>query len=591
MKVRALTKKMTSLAASLAVAASLLAAPLTASAAVANPAPAANISFTFDDGYTSALTQAAPTLAKYGLTGTDYVITRCVGMTKAPNTCRAGTDDTYMTWAQINTLRNTYGWEIGSHSHTHPYLASKDASDGQPNVLTKTQVINELTQSKSALAAQGINATSFSSPYGDYNMTTLAEVAKLYTTHRGFADVNNNIWPHNDYLLNNFQVQAGVSVAQVKTKIDQAIANKTWLVLTFHDIKTNPSNDPDEYEYSTSNLDQIAAYVKSKQSAGLLKSVNVSQGPVTSDTNLLANSSFNSGIAGGWRTDGTTNITADSANNGSYPDAAKSVKLTSTTKNTHLFSPKVNVSSANNYMLKTFLNVQKITSGSVGFYIDEYDAAGNWISGQYKKSEPSVYVESLNFTYQPTNAAVRSASLQVIVPANSGMVAYLDNVQWFSLTNVPVPPVTNLMPNGNFDAGIANGWTTDKATAITKDAAGNGSPANPVNSIKMVAANAHAHLFSPKVALDATKTYNYSTYVNIKQLASGEIGFYIDEYDAAGNWISGQYKTGVRSVGVGTVSFSYQPSSSNVKTSSLQIILVGNSGITGYVDDVQLIAL
>src|ERR1051325_8720864 len=93
--------------------------PMQAYAAGQSPAPAAKVSFTFDDGYTSALTQAAPTLAKYGISGTNYIITGCVGMTTAPNTCRADTDKTYMTWDQIIQLKNTYGWDIGSHTVNH----------------------------------------------------------------------------------------------------------------------------------------------------------------------------------------------------------------------------------------------------------------------------------------------------------------------------------------------------------------------------------------------------------------------------------------------------------------------------------------
>ncbi|HET6863665.1 MAG TPA: polysaccharide deacetylase family protein, partial [Candidatus Saccharimonadales bacterium] len=65
--------------------------PLKVMAATTPINTGAKISFTFDDGYTSAATQAAPTLAKYGFTGTDYVISGCVGMTKAPNTCHADT--------------------------------------------------------------------------------------------------------------------------------------------------------------------------------------------------------------------------------------------------------------------------------------------------------------------------------------------------------------------------------------------------------------------------------------------------------------------------------------------------------------------
>src|SRR5438105_14429313 len=97
--------------------------PLQALAA-SSPVPAAKVSFTFDDGLTSTYANAAPTLAKYGFTGTDYVITGCVGMTTAPNTCRANTDTTYMTWAQVQALQNSYGWEIGSHTIKHSCLAT-----------------------------------------------------------------------------------------------------------------------------------------------------------------------------------------------------------------------------------------------------------------------------------------------------------------------------------------------------------------------------------------------------------------------------------------------------------------------------------
>ena len=560
-------------------------------AATVNPITAQpRISFTFDDGLASAYSQAAPTLAKYGLSGTDYTITGCVGMTKAPNTCRANPDATYMSWAQVQALQHTYGWEIGSHTVDHDCLASsaqQDPSDCQTSTLTQAQVDQELSQSKAALAAHGITATDFSTPYGDYNNMVLAQIAKYYASHRGFADQNNNGWPYNDYLINDYQIlEKTTPVATVEAKIDNAIANNYWLVLTFHDIKTKPSKTPDDYEYGTSELAQIAAYVQAKQKAGLITSVHVNQGLVTSSTNLLPNSSFNAGLTNGWTTDDPSHITLDSGGNGSYPDPTNSIKLTSgaTGAEGHLFSPLVTVDPSTTYVLKNFLNVQSISSGVVGFYLDEYDVNGNWISGQYRKTENSAFVENLNFTYKPSSANVSKARLQVIVGGN-GIVAYLDNTQWFPLGSTTAQ--TNLVSNGTFDAGIADGWHTDDATNITADAGGNGSPSNPVNSIKVQASTNNTHLFSPLVSVDPSKQYSLSTYVNLKAITGGEIGFYIDEYDANGNWISGQYKTGDHTLGIGTVNFSYTPSSASVSKASLQIIIVGNSGIVGYVDDVR----
>jgi peptidoglycan/xylan/chitin deacetylase (PgdA/CDA1 family) len=553
-----------------------------------NLSPAAKVSFTFDDSLASTYTNVQPILAKYGLTGTDYVITGCVGMTTAPNTCHANTDTTYMSWTQVETLQND-GWEIGSHTVTHPYLATSDATDGQPNVLTAAQVTQELTQSKADLSAHGINATDFSTPYGDYNNAVLAQISKYYASQRGFADQNNNDWPSfNDYIINDYHVEGTTTVAQVEAKIDDAIANNRWLVLTMHNILPAPSTNPDDYEWGTTQLDQVAAYVKAKQDAGLINSVHVNQGLVTSSTNLLPNGSFNSGISAGWTTDAPANVTADSGTNGSYPDPTNSIKLTSAATGTaHLFSPKVAVTPGTTYVLKNFLNVQSISSGSVGFYIDEYDASGNWISGQYRKAEPSAFVEDMNFSYTPTSANVATASLQVIV-GGTGITAYLDNVQWFpSGQPVVTPPAPTLLSDATFDNGIAGGWTTDDPADITADAGNNGSPNNPVNSVKLVATTSNKHLFSPKQTVDSTKQYTVKTYLNLQAITSGEVAFYMDEYDVNGNWISGQYKTGVHTVGAGDVSFTYVPTSANVKSASLQVIVVGNSGITAYVDDVR----
>ena len=555
-------------------------------ALVQNPTATAKISFTFDDGFASVATQARPTLAKYGLTGTSYVTTKCIGMTTVPNTCRADNDVRYMSWSQVKQLKDA-GWEIGSHTQTHPYLASSDASDGQPNLLTPAQVTQELRGSKADLAAQGITANAFASPYGDYSPATLSEIAKYYTSHRGFADQANNSWPYNDYLINNMPVHAGVTVAQVKAKIDAAIANKHWLVLTLHEIRVSPSTNPDDYQYSTGNLDKIAAYVKSKQSSGLITPVNISQGIVTSDTNLLPNSTFDNGVGEGWTTDAAANVTKDTANNGSLPSSANSIKFTSQASNSHLFSPHVTIDSNTTYLLKNYIKVNAINSGELGFYIDEYDGSGNWVSGQYKNGERSVFVEEFNFTYKPTSASVKKARLQVITSANSGITAYLDNAQWFALTSTTPPIQTNLVANGAFDSGIADGWTTDDPVNIVKDTGSHGSPNNIVNSIALKSTTKNTHLFSPKVTVDTAKSYSLTSYLSVQQLTSGEVGYYMDEYDGSGNWVSGQYITGIRGVSTGDVNFQYKPTSTAVKAASLQLIISANSGISGYYDDVR----
>ncbi len=552
-----------------------------ASAAVNNPAPAGKVSFTFDDGYTSTLTQAATTLAKYGIKGTNYISTGCIGMTTAPNSCQANTDATYMSWAQVAQLKTTYGWEIGSHTVNHRYMATSDPEE-QPAVLTPAQVTQQLTQSKADLAAHGINATAYASPYGDYNANTLAQIAKYYESQRGFADLGYNNWPNSDYLLRVQQVQGSVSVATIKGYINAAKANNQWLILVFHNIKTTASTVNDDYEYSTAKLDQIAAYAKSVA----IPTPTISEAIVRGDTNLMTNSSFNSGLTG-WTTDNASAFTADSSTNGSYPDATRSIKITANAQNAHLFSPQVPVSFGSNYLLKNYSNITKLTFGEVGYYIDEYDANGAWVSGQYKATQRAAWADQINFGYSPSNNRVTNARLQLIVPANSGVTGFFDNSQWFSTAGVVTPPqTTNLLTNGNFEAGFT-GWRTDASTNIRLDSASNGSPANPLNSAFLSSTTNNAHLFSSIVNVE-NKAYTLSSYLNIKQRTSGEIGYYIDEYDANGNWISGQWKKAVTTLGVSNVSINYTPSSTNVKKSSVQVIVTANSGIVAYFDNAQL---
>jgi len=567
----------------LAVPISVLTLVAPASALVSNPAPAAKVSFTFDDGLASAATQALPALSASGITGTDYIITGCVGMTTTPNTCAANTAAKYMSWTQVAQLKSA-GWDVGAHSVTHPQLAT--------DKLTDAQLTSEIAGSKQALASHGIDATDFATPYGDYDNRVLAEVAKNFSSHRGFADVSNNVWSYNDYLLNDMQVQGGVTVAQVESRIDDAIANNYWLVLTFHDIKTNPSVNPDDYEYKTSDLAAIAAYVKTKQDAGQIKSTNIDKGLVKSDTNLLANGSLAAGLTGGWSTTTPTSVTADAGNHGSFPDAQHSVAFAPSTSNSFLFSPKVAVDSTQTYMSKSFLNLSASTGGELGYYVDEYDTAGNWISGQWKLAKTTPFVQEVNFTYKPTSANVKKASVQVYTTANSGITAYVDNFEFFSLqdTATPPPPATNnLLPNSTFDHGIGDGWTTNNAGAFSADA-GNHGGSSPVNSVKLAAGATNSSLFAPQVTVQPLSTYSVSAYLNLATLNSGEVAFYIDEYDANGTWISGQYAFAKRNVGAETVNFNYVPSSQNVHKAGLQVILVGNSGITGYADDIQFLA-
>jgi peptidoglycan/xylan/chitin deacetylase (PgdA/CDA1 family) len=441
------------------------------------------ITFTFDDGLDSALTQAAPTLAKYGFTGTDYIITNCVGMTvgtpTTPNTCAADTDVPYMSWDNITALQNTYGWNIGSHTVDHPLLASTDP-DTQPNLLTTAQIHSELFDSKAALATHGFDAIDFAAPYGDYNNVVLAEAAKVYATFRGFADIGYNTWPYNDRLIVNQQIQegkaqetgdpAGITLATAEGYINTAIANNQWLTLTFHDIRTKASKNSSDYTTSTALLDQIAAYVKTQVTAGKISVVSPHDSIVNSSTNMFADGSFDSAIStdyqnretntGVWTTDDTTGalIHNDANGNGSFvvgnvTAATNSLYISATGADAHIWSPKVAVAASSSYIVKGYFNITNFTPSAtvatpeVAYYVDEYDANGKVVSTQYQSAVRydatnvnSIRVKNANFIYKPTSAAVVAARVYINVQGNGGITGYMDNLQMFAQTAVATKP-------------------------------------------------------------------------------------------------------------------------------------------------------
>jgi peptidoglycan/xylan/chitin deacetylase (PgdA/CDA1 family) len=91
------------------------------------------VAVTFDDAFRSIGEQAAPVLARLGLPGTLFVPTRWVGR-RAPIAFKGfdryvgGPHETEllpMSWAEIAALADA-GWEIGSHSRSHPDLTILD---------------------------------------------------------------------------------------------------------------------------------------------------------------------------------------------------------------------------------------------------------------------------------------------------------------------------------------------------------------------------------------------------------------------------------------------------------------------------------
>ncbi len=210
------------------------------------------VSISFDDGDATIYTNGFPQLKKYNLPATLYLSASFIG-----------NDSWYMNWNQVKTL-NQGGWEIASHGYTHPDLTQ----------LTDTQIKAELQQSKDLLASHGYTATSFATPYGEYNSKVLNLIKTYYQSNRRAWDDDpanegfNNLSTFDRYNLSALELSNTMSLNSIKKKIDRAVSEKKWLVLFLHSVV---NTKPQEYQFKSSVLEQVAGYLSQLQSQGRLK--------------------------------------------------------------------------------------------------------------------------------------------------------------------------------------------------------------------------------------------------------------------------------------------------------------------------------
>jgi peptidoglycan/xylan/chitin deacetylase (PgdA/CDA1 family) len=183
------------------------------------------ISVTFDDGWASQHENALPVLDKYGIPATMYIISSAIN-----------DQPEYMTQKQIQDFADR-GHEIASHTVTHPHL--RELSPGQLNAeLTESQATLRLLFGPSA-------ATSFASPYAEYNDATLAAIRQVYANHRAYDDDGtdssgfNTRTSYNPYNLKVKFVESTTTTATVQGWIDTAKANNVWLILSYHEVGAN----------------------------------------------------------------------------------------------------------------------------------------------------------------------------------------------------------------------------------------------------------------------------------------------------------------------------------------------------------------
>lgn len=224
------------------------------------------VSVTFDDGWQSVYTDAAPLLEKYQIQTTQYILP---GEFNATN---------YLSLAQAKSLRGA-GHEIMSHSMTHPRLTD----------VSKTELSYQLTESKNSLIKNNLvdDQVHFAAPESMLNSAVTMAVSREYASSRNtYADLENGINEadvnvkgdaFSRYNIIGYSVRSTTTPAQIKAALDYTKQNKGWLVLVYHQI------DDSKNTYAVDKT----MFEKQLQ---LIKQSGVKPAPVD---RVLSNSEFN----------------------------------------------------------------------------------------------------------------------------------------------------------------------------------------------------------------------------------------------------------------------------------------------------------
>lgn len=228
------------------------------------------VSLNFDDSWKSIYDNARPILDRAKIDSTQYYITEYL---KDP-------DADHFSAEEARRMKKK-DHEIGAHTRTHPHLTT----------LTPDELKSEIDGSRKDLKKKDMSPTTFAYPYGEYNDAVVARVDQAgfrgaRTTNGGF-----NYKTTNPFLLHSYSIRSTTSVDQMKAWIDTAVANRSWLIITFHEITNTPR---DIYGTSPAVLQQVVDYLKAKKikvvtnEKGLSKMAQKSSGDSDDDDSIIS---------------------------------------------------------------------------------------------------------------------------------------------------------------------------------------------------------------------------------------------------------------------------------------------------------------
>jgi len=208
---------------------------------IKNTATQAIIVFSFDDGNQTIFDNAKPLFDAKGWQATEFVIPGLIGS--------AGKMDI----VDLRTLQDYSGWDIANHTWSHYRM----------NLLPLYKVYEEFQKSVAYLKENGFHAWDiFAWPYGNWSDDAV-EIAKKYCRFaRGTNTTYSRTQPSppgsSRFKTPAFPLSNSMTIAQAKSYVDTAVADKSLLLFYGHDIEAAAGATA----WATADLSTLLDYIE-----------------------------------------------------------------------------------------------------------------------------------------------------------------------------------------------------------------------------------------------------------------------------------------------------------------------------------------
>jgi polysaccharide deacetylase/hemolysin type calcium-binding protein len=211
------------------------------------------VSFAFDDSLESAFTMALPKLSADELPATEYVIADTIG---TPG---------FLTESQLSAMQADH-WEIGGHAFT---LADHNEPSGF-NSLSPQRLEEDFDDMREWMHQHGFPQRTFAYPKGYLGSEVRKYARRDYCAARATLEGPETIPPRDPFTIRGFQIDGTTThVAELEQKVENAIAEKSWLLLTFHDLVSGTPGE--ERQFNSGEFSQLVDYIHTRVTEGRLQ--------------------------------------------------------------------------------------------------------------------------------------------------------------------------------------------------------------------------------------------------------------------------------------------------------------------------------